>query len=255
LTTDFFPNKQTWHEKFIQNSDYTLIMDEIREQYGYKKYSYPTTNGMEKVFYELVGHRLAMGFQMVVPKDTFTYNLNTNTTLNNSNNNNSNTTITTNGTTNVNTTSTITNTNTPTSSSSNTTNNNSNKETSVNNQNKNFICDLSASTSVTARTQFNSIKGYYKLSFGRMYHELFYIGDKNKNSKSNDSDQIKVEIYMPKKRETKDDKENLYTYRFQVPDSKTYDISYVKMTRKNAESIKWNLIDSYICIQGNGNFS
>jgi len=206
-------------------------MDEIREQYGYKKYSYPTSNGMEKVFYELVGHRLAMGFQMVVPKDTFTYNLNTNTTLNsnNNNNNNSNTTITTNGTTNVNTTSTITNTNTPTNSS--TTNNNSNKETSVNNQNKNFICDLSASTSVTARTQFNSIKGYYKLSFGRMYHELFYIGDKNKNSKSNDSDQIKVEIYMPKKRETKDDKENLYTYRFQVPDSKTYDISYVKMTR------------------------
>jgi len=47
----------------------------------------------------------------------------------------------------------------------------------------------------------------------------------------------------------------LYTYRFQVPDSKTYDISFVKMTRKNTESIKWNLIDSYICIQGNGSLT
>ncbi len=66
-----------------------------------------------------------------------------------------------------------------------------------------------------------------------------------------------MEIYMPKKKVSKDDKEkeNLYTYRFQVPDSKTYDISFVKMTRKNTESIKWNLIDSYICIQGNGSLT
>jgi hypothetical protein len=40
-----------------------------------------------------------------------------------------------------------------------------------------------------------------------------------------------------------------------VPDSKTYDISYCEMSRKSLESIKWNLIDSYICIQGNGSLT
>ena len=50
------------------------------------------------------------------------------------------------------------------------------------------------------------------------------------------------------------EKENRYTYRFQVPDSKTYDISYIKI-RKNTEAIRWNLIDNYICIQGNGSLT
>lgn len=47
------------------------MLDEIREQYGCPQNEHKIS--MEQVFYELVGHRLAMGFQMVVPKDTFTY--------------------------------------------------------------------------------------------------------------------------------------------------------------------------------------
>ena len=49
------------------------------------------------------------------------------------------------------------------------------------------------------------------------------------------------------------EKREKYYYRYQVPDSKSYDISYIKMTRiEKMTSIKWNHIDSYICIQGNG---
>ena len=60
---------------------------------------------------------------------------------------------------------------------------------------------------------------------------------------------------MPKtKLLTEKEKEN-YWYRFQVPDSKTYDISYIKTARKNTDAIKWNDIDSYICIQGNGSLT
>ncbi len=57
---------------------------------------------------------------------------------------------------------------------------------------------------------------------------------------------------MPIKKLNKEkSKETCYAYRYQVPDSKKYDLSFIKIIRKNTESIKWNLIDSYICIQGN----
>ena len=67
-----------------------------------------------------------------------------------------------------------------TTSNTNTSSNNTNGMKETNNQANNnlFICDLTASTSVIVRNQFNSIKGYYKLSLGRIYHELFYIVDK-----------------------------------------------------------------------------
>jgi len=35
LTTDFFPKKTTWSKMFAISSDYSLLLDEIREQYGY----------------------------------------------------------------------------------------------------------------------------------------------------------------------------------------------------------------------------
>jgi hypothetical protein len=73
LTTDFFPNRETWNKKFSCSSAYSLLLDEIREQYGYTNYQYHNKITMAQVFNELVGHRLAMGFQIVVPKNTFTY--------------------------------------------------------------------------------------------------------------------------------------------------------------------------------------
>ena len=130
-----------------------------------------------------------------------------------------------------------------------------------------FMCDRNDTSFF--RTQMSSIKGYYKLSLGRIYHELFYVVDE-----STKTDYVRVEIYKPKEKKDKFASfnsnslssmnggvgggdgmggtlhSNKYKYRFQVPDSKTYDISYCEMSRRNIETIKWNDIDSYICIQG-----
>ena len=189
LTTDFFPSKN-FKKNFLCSSNYTLLLDDdIREQYGYSNYgSEQNKIPMEKVFNDLVGHRLAMGFQMVVSKN--------------------------------------------------------NKD---NNSSSSFMYDTSSISSFISRS---SIKGYYKLSLGRIYHDLYYIVDQ-----SNKTDYVKVEIYIPQQNKDKLNKTIEYKYRFQVPDSKTYDISYCDMSRKSIESIKWNLIDSYICIQGNGSLT
>ena len=77
------------------------------------------------------------------------------------------------------------------------------------------------------------------MSLGRIFHELFYIVDPSDNS-----EQVKVEIYVPNtKNKNQQNKVLEYKYRFQVPDSKTYDISYCEMSRTNIESVKWNYID------------
>ena len=114
------------------------------------------------------------------------------------------------------------------------------------------------------RIPYSWIKGYYVLCLGRIYHELFYIVDE-----STKTDYVEVLIYKPKEKKDKlglqssetnvlgaglsaSSKESEYKYRFQVPDSKTYDLSTSNMHQKNVESIRWNDIDRYICIQGNG---
>jgi hypothetical protein len=97
----------------------------------------------------------------------------------------------------------------------------------------------------------STIKGYYKLSLGRIYHELFYIVE-DSSTPNNNQDYIKVEIHVPFQYMNKITKKINYDYRFQVPDSTRYDISHCDIGRKDIELVKWNLIDSYICIQGNG---
>jgi hypothetical protein len=181
LTTDFSPNKTVWRERFVCASNYSLLLDEIREQYNYINYNNIVRISMKDVFPELVGHRLAMGFQMVISK----------------------------------------------------------------NISSNSLAEaLSRSTSVTARNYKNSIRRYYKLSLGRIYHELFYIVDSQ-------TEFIKVEIYTPPDKSAKDKTQKIkYAYRFQVPDSRLYQVSFCDISRKNVGEIKWNLIDCYICIQG-----
>jgi hypothetical protein len=93
---------------------------------------------------------------------------------------------------------------------------------------------------------------------------------------STKTDYVEVQIYKPKEKKDKvvmstssmslngagggvcdnnnssnynSSKDSEYKYRFQVPDSKTYDLSTSNMHQKNVESIKWNDIDRYICIQ------
>lgn len=211
LTIDYTPSE--WVKKYQCASDYTLLLETIREEYCYSNYQYDEKITMSQVFIELVGHRLAMGFQIVVPKNTFTHSSNSGS--------NSDSTSTT-----------------PTNSSQAHLTD-IKTHTLTNTLHSNFICDLTQSCSVLPRNNLKSIKGYYRLSLGRIFHELFYIVDPSDNS-----EQVKVEIYLPKsKNKSQQNNPIEYKYRFQVPDSKTYDISYCEISRTNIESIKWNYID------------
>ena len=127
------------------------------------------------MFYELVGHRLAMGFQMVVPKETFTYMGRG-----------------------------------ATSSSSLEAAPASMGLASASGE---FICDLNSSTSIVVKGSRKAIRGYYKLSLGRIYHELFYLDPDGGRGQ----DYVQVEIYMPKARAAPPAaREEEYWYRFQV---------------------------------------
>ncbi len=178
LTTDYCPSQKSWENNFVRIGDYSLILDEIREQHNYINTSGKNIT-MKNVVPELVGHRLAMGFQLV---------------------------------------------------------------------------KLKPSHKTNATIAFSHlIKDKFKLSLGRMYHELFYIVDEQTGS-----DYVKVEISVPEKDvkvSVEELKEQKYVYRFQVPDSKVYHVSYCDLSRKDIKLVKWNNIDRYICIQGNGSIS
>ena len=50
-------------------------------------------------------------------------------------------------------------------------------------------------------------------------------------------------------------KEAHYTYRFQVPDSDSYDVSWTNFTGEQLENYNWNFVDHYICSRGEEEFS
>ena len=50
-------------------------------------------------------------------------------------------------------------------------------------------------------------------------------------------------------------KEAHYTYRFQVPDSDSYDVSWTNFTGDELENYNWNYVDHYICSRGEEEFS
>lgn len=85
LTTDYYPQKTTMEQRFVCSSWYTLILEDIREQYGFTNYNFNKKTSVAQVFTELVGHRLAMGFQIVVPKNFFNYS-NTSSSVSSSSN-------------------------------------------------------------------------------------------------------------------------------------------------------------------------
>ena len=290
LTTDYYPSKATMASRFALTSSYDLILEDVREQYGFTTYDNKKIS-VAQVFNELVGHRLAMGFQIVVPKNFFNYN-----TVNSSTSSTSSSSSSQSGGSNTASTPggngssggkemSILST-TPTNSSmmqhmhhqqqssaqSSSSSSSSSSSASNNFLGVNFMCDLSMSQSVYCSRMPKSIRGYYRLSLGRIFHEIFHMS-------VDSSEYVRVEIYVPKEKKVEgyhsgggatggSHKQQLqpshsqqqqqnaaskiieYKYRFQVPDSKTYDISICEITRKNIESVKWNLIDSYICIQG-----
>lgn len=49
LTTDSYPNKTTWFKNFACSSNYSLLLDEIRDQYGYNNYQYNNKISMAQV--------------------------------------------------------------------------------------------------------------------------------------------------------------------------------------------------------------
>jgi len=46
-----------------------------------------------------------------------------------------------------------------------------------------------------------------------------------------------------------------YTYRFQVPDSGKYDVSWTDFVYANLENYNWNYVDGYLCTKGEDDFS
>jgi hypothetical protein len=175
LTTDFVPAKKIWEKKFVVISNYTLLLQEIREQYGYVEKSGHSIT-MKSVVPELVGHRLAMGFQLIKLNPT-----------------------------------------------------------------QNF-----------SEPSSHLIKEKFKLSLGSVYHDLLYLVD----DEGKESVEVKISALRVKNDQKNKNEQNKdhYNYRFQVPDSRVYLHSHCALSPNNIK-IKWNNIDSYICIQGNGSLS
>lgn len=46
----------------------------------------------------------------------------------------------------------------------------------------------------------------------------------------------------------------LYHYRFQVPDSPSYDVSTSQFKNEKLENYNWNYLDQYICTRGEGDY-
>ena len=79
------------------------------------------------------------------------------------------------------------------------------------------------------------------LSIGRIFHKLTL----SENT-------VTVTRYWPK--HPYPQKENHYTYRFQVPDSDSYDVSWTTFCGEELENYNWNFVDHYICSRGEGDF-
>lgn len=174
LTTDFYPSEKLFG-KYFKETKYNLIISAIREQYGNINMDHSKIKPLREVFQELVGHRLAMGFQIVQTKAP----------------------------------------------------------------------EKTEKTEKQNQVNYKS-SNKYTLSLGLTYHDIEYVADQ-------DNDSIVVKILIPEKKRSEQKVE--YMYRFMVPESSTYNISDCSLCCKTSDSINWNQLDSYICIQGNGSLS
>ncbi|CAL1534400.1 unnamed protein product [Lymnaea stagnalis] len=97
-------------------------------------------------------------------------------------------------------------------------------------------------SAVTQSTQFmravkqDPMEEYY-MSIGRIYHKVTFNGQA-----------IKVTRYRP--RHPSPQLHYEYRYRFQAPDSNSYDVSWTKFSNEKLENYNWNHLDQYICTQG-----
>nr|XP_022339565.1 GATOR complex protein DEPDC5-like isoform X4 [Crassostrea virginica] len=79
------------------------------------------------------------------------------------------------------------------------------------------------------------------LSIGLIFHKLTLSGQT-----------IHVTQYRPRHEQRQ--LKHLYHYRFQVPDSPSYDISTSQFKNEKLENYNWNYLDQYICTRGEGDY-
>ncbi|KAK6967840.1 DEP domain-containing protein 5 [Biomphalaria glabrata] len=87
------------------------------------------------------------------------------------------------------------------------------------------------------RTLARDPKEEYYMSIGRIYHRLTLSGQT-----------IKVMRFWP--RHPQPQLHYGYKYRFQAPDSNSYDVSWTNFSNEKLENYNWNHLDQYICTQG-----
>lgn len=83
----------------------------------------------------------------------------------------------------------------------------------------------------------------YMLSIGRVYHHVIMWDLK-----------ITIISYHPKQL-TFTGSISKYRYRIRTPDNETYGVSWANFTTERLETYKWNYLDNYICVQGDGDYS
>ncbi|XP_041349030.1 GATOR complex protein Iml1-like isoform X2 [Gigantopelta aegis] len=81
----------------------------------------------------------------------------------------------------------------------------------------------------------------YYLSIGRIFHKLTLTGAA-----------ITVTRYRP--RHPQLELLHEYQYRFQAPDSYSYEVSFTKFRNQRLENYNWNYLDQYICTRGEGDY-
>ncbi|XP_076106602.1 GATOR complex protein Iml1-like isoform X2 [Mytilus galloprovincialis] len=81
----------------------------------------------------------------------------------------------------------------------------------------------------------------YHLSIGRIFHKIRRVGST-----------ITVTRYRP--RHEQPTLSYSYRYRFKVPDSLGYDVSWSEFKNEKLENYNWNYFDQYICTHGEGDF-
>ncbi|XP_078335331.1 GATOR complex protein Iml1-like isoform X5 [Crassostrea virginica] len=79
------------------------------------------------------------------------------------------------------------------------------------------------------------------LSIGLIFHKLTLSGQT-----------IHVTQYRPRHEQRQ--LKHMYHYRFQVPDSPSYDISTSQFKNEKLENYNWNYLDQYICTRGEGDY-
>ncbi|XP_030380275.1 GATOR complex protein Iml1 isoform X3 [Scaptodrosophila lebanonensis] len=68
ITTDYFPDKRSLHNDYVI-SDYTLLPDDVNQDYAKDRAVYRKPLSTEEVCKEIVSQRLAQGFQLIVVEE------------------------------------------------------------------------------------------------------------------------------------------------------------------------------------------